>query len=178
MPTFLPIQLDSVLFQLGISAHFNFCYALLGVVGATGVLALYKASKTKSDISMLDGPGTSSVVWGSASDMFDDEGGLEYQDKLKNTYGSVCHIQGPFGTTELWVSDPRALQEILVKGCDSFTEPDWFTTWLQLVFGPVVATVYGHQHKIQRKILNPVFTASHVRNLVKLGYYGPLSRVI
>ncbi|GAB1520142.1 hypothetical protein RhiTH_003215 [Rhizoctonia solani] len=83
--------------------------------------------------------------------MFDDEGGLEFQDKLKNTYGSACRIRGPFGATELWVSDPRALQEILVKGHDSFREPDWFTTWLELVFGPVVATVYGHQHKIQRK---------------------------
>ncbi|KAF8717211.1 cytochrome p450, partial [Rhizoctonia solani] len=96
--------------------------------------------------------------------MFDDEGGLEFQDKLKNTYGSACRIRGPFGATELWVSDPRALQEILVKGHDSFREPDWFTTWLELVFGPVVATVYGHQHKIQRKILNPVFTTNHVRN--------------
>ncbi|CAE6474050.1 unnamed protein product [Rhizoctonia solani] len=162
MPTFLPTQSNSVLFQLGIPHHYHLYYALLGVVGATGILALYKALSTKSDISMLDGPATSSVVWGSASDMFDDEGGLEFQDKLKNTYGSACRVQGPFGTTELWISDPRALQEILVKGYDAFKEPDWFTTWLELVFGPVVATVYGHQHKIQRKVwtssLTPTMT--------------------
>ncbi|GAB1526240.1 hypothetical protein RhiTH_009407 [Rhizoctonia solani] len=91
------------------------------------------------------------LLTGSVSDIFDDEGGLEFQDKLRNTYGSVCRIQGPFGASELWVSDPRALQEILIKAHDSFKEPDWFTTWLELVFGQVVSTVYGHQHKIQRK---------------------------
>ncbi|KAH7337419.1 cytochrome P450 [Rhizoctonia solani] len=97
--------------------------------------------------------------------MFDAETGLEFQDKLMNEYGSACRMKGPFGADELWISDPRAFQEILIKGHDDFTEPDWFTTWLKLIFGPVVATVYGHQHKIQRKILNPVFNASHIRNL-------------
>ncbi|CAE6499210.1 unnamed protein product, partial [Rhizoctonia solani] len=51
---------------------------------------------------------------------------------------------------------PRAFQEILIKGYDDFIEPDWFTTWLKLIFGPVVATVYGHQHKIQRKLTEAI----------------------
>ncbi|CAE7152067.1 unnamed protein product [Rhizoctonia solani] len=116
---------------------------------------------------MLAGPTPSSIVWGSTADMFDADTGLEFQDDLMNTYGSACRVQGPFGANELWISDPRAFQEILIKAHDDFVEPDWFTTWLKLIFGPVVATVYGHQHKIQRKdleILNPVFNANHIRN--------------
>ncbi|CAE6409486.1 unnamed protein product [Rhizoctonia solani] len=105
---------------------------------------------------MLAGPTPSSIVWGSTADMFDADTGLEFQDDLMNTYGSACRVQGPFGANELWISDPRAFQEILIKAHDDFVEPDWFTTWLKLIFGPVVATVYGHQHKIQRKLVEAV----------------------
>ncbi|CAE6512955.1 unnamed protein product [Rhizoctonia solani] len=140
--------------------------------------------KSKSNISMLAGPAPSSAVWGSTPDMFDAERGLEFQDELMNTYGSACWVKGPFGADEVWVSDPRALQEILIKGHDDFREPAWLITWLRLVFGPVVPTIYGHQHEIHRKvwrldwddrmvlkprkILNPVFTAGHIRNQAQI----------
>ncbi|KDN47624.1 hypothetical protein RSAG8_03414, partial [Rhizoctonia solani AG-8 WAC10335] len=156
------------------------CYVLLGILGTAGVLVLSRGARSNSNISMLAGPTPSSAVWGSTPDMFDAERDLEFQAELMNTYGSACRVKGSFGADELWISGPRALQEIPIKGHDDLREPAWLITWLRLVFGPVVPTIYGHQHEIDRKvwspdrcgrmvlkpleILNPVFTASHVRN--------------
>ncbi|KAF8752273.1 cytochrome P450 family [Rhizoctonia solani] len=156
--------------KLAVSRGDHLCYALLGVIGLAAVLVLSRAVRSKSNISMLDGPAPSSAIWGtlvqavsvsvsltrvhcsgSTEDMFDPDTALDFQDKLMDTYGSVCRIKGPFGAEELWVSDPRALQEIFIKGHDDFREPGWLITWLKLVFGPVVPTVYGHRHEVQRK---------------------------
>ncbi|CAE6409925.1 unnamed protein product [Rhizoctonia solani] len=140
-------------------------YAVLSIFGIMGALVLSRAMSTKSNISALAGPAPSSMVWGSAPEMFDAETGLEFQDQLMNAYGSACRVKGPFGANELWISDPRAFQEILIKGYDDFIEPHWFTTWLKLVFGPVVATVYGHQHKVQRKFSTLAIFATLVENV-------------
>ncbi|KAF8685181.1 Cytochrome p450 [Rhizoctonia solani] len=137
--------------KLAVSRGDHLCYALLGVIGLAAVLVLSRAVRSKSNISMLDGPAPSSAIWGSTEDMFDPDTALDFQDKLMDTYGSVCRIKGPFGAEELWVSDPRALQEIFIKGHDDFREAGWLITWLKLVFGPVVPTVYGHRHEVQRK---------------------------
>ncbi|QRW26064.1 cytochrome P450 family protein [Rhizoctonia solani] len=154
----------STLLQLDNSQWSQLYYLLLIISGAVGALAFRTKSTTKSNISTIDGPAPSSMVWGSACDMFDDERGLAFQDDLMKSYGSACRIQGPLGTTELWISDPRAIQEVLVKGYYDFKQTSWFNTWVKLVLGPVVATLHGQEHKTRRKILNPVSTASHVRN--------------
>ncbi|KAF8690353.1 Cytochrome p450, partial [Rhizoctonia solani] len=137
--------------KLAVSRGDHLGYTLLGVLGLAAVLVLSRAVRSKSNISMLDGPAPSSAIWGSIEEMFDPDTALDFQDKLMDTYGSVCRIKGPFGAEELWVSDPRALQETFVRGHDSFRDPRWLMTWLKLVFGPVVLTVYGHRHEVQRK---------------------------
>ncbi|CAE6403047.1 unnamed protein product [Rhizoctonia solani] len=159
MSTFTPNYLNSTLPQLADSQHSQIYYLLLVVVGVTGILTLYTRLSIKFNLSVLDGPTPSSVVWGSACDMFDDERGLAFQDELMKTYGSACRVQGPFGATELWISDPRAIQEVLVKGYYDFKEPGWFNTWVKLVLGPVVATLHGHEHKTRRKSLPQVMFA-------------------
>ncbi|KAJ1301292.1 hypothetical protein OPQ81_003696 [Rhizoctonia solani] len=140
--------------QLAIPQENQLYYALLAAFGITGAFVLSRATNTKPNISALAAPVPSSVIWGSAPEMFDADSGLEFQDQLMNVYGSACRLKGPFGANELWISDPRAFQEILIKGYDEFTEPDWFTTWLKLVFGPVVATVYGFE--IQRPMMTTI----------------------
>ncbi|CAE6403032.1 unnamed protein product [Rhizoctonia solani] len=161
MTNFTAMYFGFALQRLAISQDKHFYYTLLGVLGVAGVLVLSGAMNNGSNISKLDGPAPSSAIWGSTEDMFDAETALDFQDKLMDAYGSACRVKGPFGADELWISDPRALQEILVKGHDDFREPGWLMTWLKLVFGPVVPTVYGNT---KFSILNPVFTASHMRN--------------
>ncbi|KAF8688543.1 cytochrome P450, partial [Rhizoctonia solani] len=133
----------STLLQLDNSQWSQLYYLLLIISGAVGALAFRTKSTIKSNISTIDGPAPSSMLWGSACDMFDDERGLAFQDDLMKSYGSACRMQGPFGTTELWISDPRAIQEVLVKGYYDFKETSWFNAWVKLVLGPVVATLHA-----------------------------------
>ncbi|CUA74773.1 hypothetical protein RSOLAG22IIIB_05714 [Rhizoctonia solani] len=103
-------------------------YTLSGAFGIMGIFVLSKAWSPKSSISKLAGPTPASAIWGSIPELFDPENGLELQDKLMSAYGSVCRVKGLFGADELWISDPRALQDILIKGHDEFREPNWYTT--------------------------------------------------
>ncbi|KAG8727621.1 cytochrome P450-dit2, partial [Ceratobasidium sp. 423] len=64
---------------------------------------------------------------------------------------------------QLWIADPRAMHEILVKGHDDFRVPDSFVTWMKLVWGPTSMTATGHRHRLHRKILNPVFATKYIR---------------
>jgi hypothetical protein len=71
---------------------------------------------------------------------------VRFQDKLLDTYGSVCRLKGELGVSlyiilgtishtlhelqkdQLWVADPRAMHEILIKGHDDFKEPESMLT--------------------------------------------------
>ncbi|CAE6431984.1 unnamed protein product [Rhizoctonia solani] len=86
------------------------------------------------------------------------------QGELLNAYGSVCKLKGPLWEDQLWTSDPRAMHEILVKSHQRFQQPGSIITWINLLIGPNILTVTGHQHQTQRKILNPAFKADHMRN--------------
>ena len=41
---------------------------------------------------------------------------------------------------------------------------------LHLLLGPGILTTEGEQHRRQRKLLNPVFSAAHLRNMTHIFY--------
>ncbi|KAF8688378.1 cytochrome P450, partial [Rhizoctonia solani] len=123
-----------------------------------------------SSLSVLAGPTSTSAIWGNTPDMFNSQTRTVWGGLFGLNNVNATHYNTLAQANELWVSDPRAMSEIIMKGHDDFKHPDWFLTWLRLIFGPAVITVFGDQHKIQRKILNPVFTASHMRNLTAIAH--------
>ncbi|KAH7323365.1 cytochrome P450 [Rhizoctonia solani] len=63
------------------------------------------------------------------------------------------------------ISDPRALQEILVKEHGTvFTHSPGHLEINNLIFGPGLLGISGATHKLQRKALNPVFTTFHTKS--------------
>ncbi|QRW26089.1 cytochrome P450 family protein [Rhizoctonia solani] len=154
MSTDISTYFSSTLQYLGIPQDNNLYYALLGILGTAGTISLLKRMSSDSSLSALAGPTSTSAIWGNTPDMFNSQTSMKFHDQLRESYGSVCLVKGPFGANELWVSDPRAMSEIIMKGHDDFKQPDWFLTWLRLIFGPAVITVFGDQHKIQRKVLH------------------------
>ncbi|CAE6459506.1 unnamed protein product [Rhizoctonia solani] len=133
---------------------------LLGLIACAG-FSLFKSAHA---LHQLDGPRSSSLLLGHLQLFFDPIKGMTTQNELLSTYGSVCKLKGVLGADQLWVSDPRAMHEILVKSHQQFLQPGSVTTWMELLIGPNVLTAIGHKHKTQRKILNPAFTATHMRN--------------
>ncbi|KAJ7839582.1 cytochrome P450 [Mycena olivaceomarginata] len=89
---------------------------------------------------------------------------------------------------QLYVFDPKSLHQILVKDQDIFEEPHFIIRGTRVSFGEgilstlgaainfwyIFSGVYlnaGEQHKKQRKMLNPVFSAAHLRQMVPI-FFG------
>ncbi|CAE6418632.1 unnamed protein product [Rhizoctonia solani] len=116
----------------------------------------------------IDGPPSKGVMFGHLFDIYSTEG-IAFHDELQDKYGSVCKVNGMFGKEDLFVSDPRFLHEVLVKGVDvTFRHPQFFYDFNKLSFGPGLLSTRGDIHKAQRKMLNPVFTTKHMKSLVPI----------
>ena len=72
----------------------------------------------------------------------------------------------------LSITDTRALAEIINRPED-FPKPEWFDKIIARSIGNSVLVSRGERHKLQRKILQPMFTINHLRELVPL-MYGPI----
>ncbi|KAI0038263.1 cytochrome P450 [Auriscalpium vulgare] len=104
---------------------------------------------------------------------------MPFHEHLLRTYGSIVKINAFFGDVQLLVSDPRALEYIIVREQDTFEELPSFLEGNRHVFGPSLFATKGAVHRKQRKMLNPVFLVKHIRSLMpviqNLAYHdGPL----
>ncbi|KAF9058388.1 cytochrome P450 [Rhodocollybia butyracea] len=80
--------------------------------------------------------------------------------------GGVVRIDALFGGKQLYVFDPKALHQIVVKDADIFEEPDSVIDGTRVSFGEGILSTLGDQHRKQRKMLNPVFSIAHLRQMV------------
>ncbi|ELU42937.1 cytochrome P450 [Rhizoctonia solani AG-1 IA] len=170
MSTDISTYFSSTLQYLGIPQDNNLYYTLLGILGTAGTISLLKRMSSDSSLSALAGPTSTSAIWDKYEVSRPAKGKLWFRLSCEGTvWGGLFGLNNANAThyntlaqaNELWVSDPRAMSEIIMKGHDDFKQPDWFLTvipsWLRLIFGPAVITVFGDQHKIQRK--TPTVTA-------------------
>ncbi|KEP45976.1 cytochrome P450 family protein [Rhizoctonia solani 123E] len=166
--------------------------ATLTTLGLLGVRTLYKSLKKTRMRNYINGPQSTSFFWGHNPQMNDVINGAGFQVELLEKYGTLCRVKGAMGASfsshlvkhfipqiltalkfesqedRLWIADPRAMQEIIVKEFDSFHESEEFLSWIRVATGNGIITVNGQKHKLQRKLLNPVFTPKHMRNLVPI----------
>ncbi|KAF9238637.1 cytochrome P450 [Melanogaster broomeanus] len=111
-------------------------------------------------------PGRPSQSWwaGNLKEVWDPYG-WSFHQLLDDRFGSLVKIRGLFGARWLIISDPKVLHHI-VKDQDTWEEPDDFIVTNQLVFGNGLFSTLGERHRKQRKMLNPVFSANHLRHMV------------
>ncbi|PIL22485.1 cytochrome P450 [Ganoderma sinense ZZ0214-1] len=89
---------------------------------------------------------------------------------LSKTYGPVSLIHGMLGRRLLVVHDPKALHTLMVKEQDIFTNGIAPSNDFMVLLGPGLLSTQGMQHKKQRKLLNPVFSAAHLRDMSHIFY--------
>ncbi|KAG1842383.1 cytochrome P450 [Suillus subalutaceus] len=82
----------------------------------------------------------------------------DFHKMLAERYGPVSKFYGLFGARELYVFDPKAMYHIMVT-------PTFLAT-NKVLFGDGLLSTLGEHHRKQRKMLNPVFSISHVRDMV------------
>ncbi|EJC99710.1 cytochrome P450 [Fomitiporia mediterranea MF3/22] len=96
--------------------------------------------------------------------------GWAFHEDLYRSYGGVARLDMLFGDQHLYVSDPLALYHICIKDQAVYEETERFLITYRLIFGSSLLSTLGDEHRRQRKLLNPVFSLQHLRELLPVFY--------
>ncbi|EJC98496.1 cytochrome P450 [Fomitiporia mediterranea MF3/22] len=130
---------------------------------------LLRYLSTRSYLSYIPGPPSTSWWKGNFEAFYSPDGWAFHQDLYRN-YGGVARLDMVHGSQELSVADPLALHHVLVKESMIYEETEVFTTTFGLTMGPSLLATQGEVHKKQRKMLNPVFSLKHMRDILPMFY--------
>ncbi|KAI5120423.1 hypothetical protein M0805_006923 [Coniferiporia weirii] len=136
------------------------------LLGRYAVLRLRRGSS----LAQIPGPPLRSFLKGHMDQLFDRKDGPQFHLDLLETYGRVVKVYGFLGDEQLYISDPLALQSILVKNQDNFEETKVFIENNKIIFGEGLVATVGEHHKRQRKLVSPVFSLHRLRRLVPTFY--------
>ncbi|TFK27112.1 cytochrome P450 [Coprinopsis marcescibilis] len=143
--------------------------ATLTVVAAWTAWRLIRKWTTSDPLSIFPGPKSDSFLFGNVQKYFHAEA-WDYHDYMIKTFPGVARLPSIMGSSMLIVQDPKALYHIIVKDQQIFEEPDDLITSNALLFGKGLISIVGEQHRKQRKLLNPVFSIAHMKQMVPIFY--------
>ncbi|KAI0056945.1 cytochrome P450 [Artomyces pyxidatus] len=159
--------LDQLFGYLYATTVWRFILGLLVVSTARILFSVVRLRVKQAPLWKIPGPPIVSLVTGNYLQMFE-FGATKFHDYITEKYGRIVRIRGFFGDTQLFVSDPTACTTILLKEQDIFEQSDWFIEVNRLGLGQGLLATLGGHHRKQRKQLNPVFSAKHMRSMVPL----------
>ncbi|KAI0791323.1 cytochrome P450 [Abortiporus biennis] len=139
--------------------------AAIGLVAFVISHVAKRAFSGRSTLKNIPGPPPMSWITGNMRQLYDRHQGWDLEMDITENYGPVAKFHGLFGEEMLFVSDPVALQTIILKQQPIFEESPAFLLFAKMFFGEGLLSSLGEHHKSQRKILNPVFSTNHIRLL-------------
>ncbi|KAI1793796.1 cytochrome P450 [Ganoderma leucocontextum] len=123
----------------------------------------------RSPLDNLPGPAPAFLIYGQDGQLASRQAG-KFWESLAKTYGPVSLIYGQIGRRMLVIYDPKALHTVMVKDQEFYTNGIGPSSELMVLLGPGLLSTRGMQHKRQRKLLNPVFSSSHLRDMSHIFY--------
>ncbi|ETW83998.1 cytochrome P450 monooxygenase 54 [Heterobasidion irregulare TC 32-1] len=145
----------------------QFAAGLFAACGTALVWKLVVRWVKQAPLRNIPGPPSKSLWSGNMGEVFDLRGWKFHAD-IAAKYGRIVKLNGILGDAFLYVSDTRALYQILIKDQYTFEEPSEVIEMNKLVFGPGLVSALGEDHKRQRKLLTPVFSSSHMRYMTPI----------
>ncbi|RPD59281.1 cytochrome P450 [Lentinus tigrinus ALCF2SS1-7] len=145
---------------------------LVVVAGTIAIAALWRILRQyfiRLPLDNLPGPPRSSLALGHLPELTTRDAWKAIQH-LAETYGPVSVLNGVLGTRMVHLYDPKALHHILIKDGEHYPKDSAPSNDLHLLLGPGLLTTEGGQHRRQRKMLNPVFSAAHLRHMTHIFY--------
>ncbi|CAA7265474.1 unnamed protein product [Cyclocybe aegerita] len=134
------------------------------------VWRFYRLFSQRSALANIPGPPGKSLWNGVLPQVFNVDA-WDFHKEIAEKYGGVIKLTaGLFGRTQLYVFDPKAMYHIIVKDQSSYEVETSFLEYSKLMFGNGLLGAVGEQHKRQRKMLNPIFSIGHMRQMVPTFY--------
>ncbi|TFK75131.1 cytochrome P450 [Pluteus cervinus] len=134
-----------------------------------GLWRLFRAYVAKTDLDNIPGPRATSFWTGNFHQIFNPNG-WDFHKAIALKFGSVIRINTFLGGRMLYVFDPKAMHHILVKDQYIYEETSSFIENNRIIFGEGLLSTLGEQHRKQRKMLNPVFSIAHMRQMIPTFY--------
>ncbi|KAF0542320.1 cytochrome P450 [Gigaspora margarita] len=118
-----------------------------------------------SPLRKIPGPPLDSFILGHYATFLNKEIG-EALSYLAKQYGGIVRYHGLFNKPYLLISDPKIVQQILVNR--PYDHPKYFTNreMAKEFVGEGLLLAQGDSHKRQRKMMNPSFAFSNVKEMV------------
>ncbi|RPD55386.1 cytochrome P450 [Lentinus tigrinus ALCF2SS1-7] len=139
----------------------------LGLVGVLALVIQRTVFRKSSPLHNIPGPSSDSWLKGNFHHLANPHN-EKWSEELVRTYAPVAKLTGPFGQIWLHVYDPKALYSIVIKDQDVWAKNALGANGF--LVGPGLLTTQGEQHRKQRKMLTPVFSAAYLRNVTTLFY--------
>ncbi|KAF8195514.1 cytochrome P450 [Pholiota molesta] len=130
------------------------------------LLLLYR--QRRSPLRLLPGPPAPSILLGNLEEMHDQENNALLA-RWGAAYGCAYVYRGFLGGCRLLTTDPVAVAHVLGNAYD-YPKPDFVRDSLASMAAghDGLLTVEGEDHRRQRKILAPAFSASHIKSLTPI----------
>ncbi|KAI0367643.1 cytochrome P450 [Pilatotrama ljubarskyi] len=144
-------------------------YVILSCGTAWAIWSLLRPLFVKSPLDVVAGPPSNSIVSGNLAELFDTDA-WAFHDKICSEYGPVVKIHALLGRKWLYVFDPTALQNVILREQGTYDQIEWLVRSNNMLLGAGLLSVLGDAHRKQRKMLMPVFSAKHLRDLTPIFY--------
>ncbi|KAL1742477.1 cytochrome P450 [Schizophyllum fasciatum] len=135
---------------------------LLGLLTARALWKLLSPFITSRPLDNIPAPPSPSVLTGSCYVLYTGRQDVELK------HGPIVRLRGLLGEKMLYVFDPKALHHIVVKDQHAYEEHPQFLAGNIVIFGQGLLSTVGARHKKQRKVMNPVFSTTHMRDMVPI----------
>ncbi|KAH9941100.1 cytochrome P450 [Epithele typhae] len=150
----------------------------LGILAALCAVILYTLGRlcreafTHYPHDALRGPQPQSFLRGNQKDFFHPQAWKRWAEWAA-TYGSAFIIRNILGARIVVLYDPKAIHAVMVKDQNIWTKGSGrSSTVFSVLLGPGLLSLRGgEQHRRQRKMLNPVFSVAHLRNMTHIFYH-------
>ncbi|OJT05109.1 Cytochrome P450 72A14 [Trametes pubescens] len=115
---------------------------------------------------ILPGPPAPSLVYGNLNEFAEVEGSF-FADQMFAKYGKTYVDREFFMTPRLWTLDTRALNHVFTHSVE-YSRPEENVRQRIKQFGQGILFVHGQEHRQQRRVMNPAFGPTQVRDLTEI----------
>ncbi|CAB5322819.1 unnamed protein product [Rhizophagus irregularis] len=138
-------------------------FFVLGVIGWV-IYKIFIWPFYISPLRKIPGPPSENPITGNFKELTTEESGFsEPQHRWVKKYGNIVKYHGLFNKPTLYIADSKIIQGMTLSNTYNFVKP--FNASALAIAGIGLFFAEGENHRRQRKMMNPAFTYSNVKEM-------------